>query len=293
MQPRFSIIIPTHNRPTPLDACLRALAAQDTPRAQFEVIVVDDGSVPPLDEAGIMPRHGSLDLTVVRQAPSGPAAARNHGARLARGSWLAFTDDDCQPAPDWLNTLDHAAAVYPTHALGGRTINALPDNRCAVASQLVVDHLLPANHGEPARARFLASNNLAAPAALFRQIGGFDAGFRAAGGEDRAFCDDWRAHGHDLTYLPAAVVWHAHALNLRSFWQQHLAYGRGAFRYHNRSNATSHPEPAQFYANLLAAPFTQHLPHPTTLSGLLLLAQLATAAGVVHAAAGNWRAKVR
>lgn len=293
MQPRFSIIIPTRNRRATLDACLRALAAQDTSRANFEVIVVDDGSVPPVTITRTAPWRDALDLTIVHQPPSGPAAARNHGARLARGAWLAFTDDDCQPAHDWLGILTSAAAVYPTHALGGRTINALPDNHYAAASQLVVDHLLPASHGEPARARFLASNNLAVPAALFRQIGGFDADFRAAGGEDRAFCDDWRAHSYSLIYLPAAVVWHAHALTLRTFWQQHVAYGGGAFRYHTRSAATSRLEPAQFYTNLLAAPFTQHLPHPITHSCLLLLAQAATAAGYVHAAAGNWRANVR
>jgi GT2 family glycosyltransferase len=131
------------------------------------------------------------------------------------------------------------------------------------------------------------------PAALFHQIGGFDAEFRAAGGEDRAFCDDWRAHGHGLIFLPAAIVWHAHALNLRSFWQQHLAYGRGAFRYHTRSAAANRLEAAPFYLRLVTAPFSQHLPHSTALTCLLLLAQVATAAGFVHAAADNRRANVR
>lgn len=279
MRPFFTIIIPTHNRPLPLTACLRALAALHTPRTDFEVILVDDGSTPPLDETRLASWRDTLDLTIVRQSPAGPAAARNHGARLARGTWLAFTDDDCQPVSTWLNTLATAATGSPTHALGGRTINALPDNRCATASQLVVDHLLATNAG------FLSSNNLAVPAAQFHAMGGFDPTFRAAGGEDRAFCDDWRAAGHRLVYLPAAVVWHAHALNLRSFWRQHLAYGRGAFRYRARpAGSVRRMEPAAFYAGLVAAPLTQRMPYPTSLTCLLLLAQVATAAGFVHAA---------
>ncbi len=44
MQPEFSIIVPTFNRPTQLAACLTALARLDYPRDRFEVVVVDDGS---------------------------------------------------------------------------------------------------------------------------------------------------------------------------------------------------------------------------------------------------------
>lgn len=257
------------------------------------MIVVDDGSVPAATGADITPWWEPLAVTVVRQPPAGAAAARNHGARLARGTWLAFTDDDCRPAVDWLNMLAAATAVCPSDALGGRTINALPDNRYAAASQLVADHLLPVNDVRPTNARFLASNNLSVPASPFRQMGGFDVTFRTAGGEDRAFCDDWRANGHGLIYLPAAVVWHTHALNLRTFWHQHVAYGRGAFRYHTRSAATRHLEPVQFYVRLVTAPFTQHLPHPAGLTGLLLLAQAATAAGFVHAMSAAARKNVR
>ena len=269
------------------------MAAQDFPYTNIEVIVVDDGSVPAMTGADITPWREPLAVTVVRQPPSGAAAARNRGARLARGTWLAFTDDDCRPASTWLTTLAAAAGVHPAYALGGRTINALPDNHYATASQLVVDHLLPANDTGPNKARFLASNNLAVPASPFRHMGGFDATFGAAGGEDRAFCDDWRASGYDLTYLPAAIVWHAHTLNLRTFWRQHVAYGRGAFHYHTRSAATQHLEPARFYVRLLTSPFTQHLPHPAALTGLLLLAQAATAAGFVQAASDSSRKNVR
>lgn len=294
MKPFFTIIIPTRNRPTALPACLRALAALDTPRTDFEVILIDDGSTPPLDETRLATWRDTLDLTIVRQAPSGPAVARNHGARLARGAWLAFTDDDCQPAAGWLRTLAAAATEYPTYALGGRTINALANNRYAIASQIIVDHLLAAANTQPANARFLSSNNLAVPMAQFQTMGGFDPTFRAAGGEDRAFCDDWRTAGHQLVYLPAAVVWHTHALTLRTFWQQHVAYGRGAFLYRARTTRTDRRlAPAAFYYRLITTPVTQHIPHPISLTSLLLLAQLATAGGFLHARSVYWRSDVR
>ena len=43
MEPEFSVIIPSYRRPAELVRCLRALALQNFPRDQFEVIVADDG----------------------------------------------------------------------------------------------------------------------------------------------------------------------------------------------------------------------------------------------------------
>ena len=71
------------------------------PQDRFEVIVVDDGSEPPMDSVVSFFRD-RLELVLLSQANSGPAAARNTGAAQAKGKFLAFTDDDCTPAPDWL-----------------------------------------------------------------------------------------------------------------------------------------------------------------------------------------------
>ena len=100
-QPFFSIIVPTYNRPRQLADCLRALSALDYPRRRFEVIVVDDGSASPLAEV-VAPFHPLFRLTLVTQDNAGPAAARNTGAALAQGEFLAFTDDDCLPSGRWL-----------------------------------------------------------------------------------------------------------------------------------------------------------------------------------------------
>ncbi|MGD1867341.1 MAG: glycosyltransferase, partial [Phormidesmis sp.] len=42
--PTFSVVIPTYNRPKQLESCLAALAEQDYPKANYQVVVVDDGS---------------------------------------------------------------------------------------------------------------------------------------------------------------------------------------------------------------------------------------------------------
>lgn len=62
------------------------------------------------------------------QSPKGPAAARNHGARVARAPILAFTDDDCIPAPDWLRAVvDGFAASATIGAVTGPVLPLGPD----------------------------------------------------------------------------------------------------------------------------------------------------------------------
>ena len=225
--PTFSVVVPTYRRLDQLRGCLDALAAIEYPRDRFEVIVVDDGGDAPLDPV-VDGFRGSLDLTLVRQANAGPAAARNAGVGRARGDLVAFTDDDCRPEPGWLRLLGAALAETPGCMAGGRTDN-VADGICPAMSQLIVDVVYRHYNADPMHARFLASNNMALPAPAFREAGGFDPSFRTA--EDRELCDRWRHQGRPIVHVPAARVRHVHAMGPLDFCRQHFDYGRGAERF--------------------------------------------------------------
>ena len=138
--PFVSIIVPTYNRPAQLAVCLQACARLDYPRDCFEVIVVDDRGTAPLDD--IVARfYSELSIKLLKQNNSGPGAARNKGASEARGKFLAFTDDDCSPAPNWLRALVSQFIESPDCAVGGQTLNALTQNIYSTASQLLFDYL--------------------------------------------------------------------------------------------------------------------------------------------------------
>ncbi len=275
--PTFSIVVPTYRRLERLAGCLRSLETLDYPRDRFEVIVVNDG-----DNLQLPGVQVPIDVTLVTQAHAGPAAARNTGAARARGEYLAFTDDDCRPEPGWLRAVAAKIAEGPDHAIGGCTLNALPGNPYSTATQLLVDYISQwhAAHGDGA---FFASNNLAVPAGLFRDRGGFDERFRRAAGEDREFCHRWGRSGGRFTFAPEAVVRHEHHLGLRSFWRQHFTYGRGALRFHLMLARATHGPPARtpasFYLGLVSSPLTSRERRPLVLAMLLLLAQVATATG--------------
>lgn len=249
--PDFSIIVPTYNRPGQLARCLDSLAALDYPADRREVIVVDDGGdepVGPLVEC----RADSLRARCLYHENAGPGAARNTGAESAAGRFLAFTDDDCNPAPDWLTQLREALDTDPSAMVGGRTVNALPDNPCSTASQVIVDLVYDYYNPLGEQAGFFATNNMAVPAESFRTLGGFASGFRTS--EDRDLCDRWAASGRRLRYVPGAVVRHAHRLDVGAFWKQHVGYGRGARRFylaHRAHDVSTSTIKSDFYWSLV------------------------------------------
>jgi GT2 family glycosyltransferase len=281
--PLFSVVVPTYGRRAQLAACLDALADQDFPRERFEVIVVDDGSMPPVGD-GVAPPRAPLDLKLLAQSNAGPAAARNRGAAQARGRFLAFTDDDCLPDARWLNALAARFDASPDALVGGRTVNALAGNHYSATSQLIIDVVYAHYNAGGGGASFFASNNFAVPATAFREAGGFDEGFRCS--EDREFCDRWRARGLRLVYAPEAIVHHAHALGALALWRQHFGYGRGAMRFHRKREARGaggfKPERA-FYAKLLRAALAQpRRVQSIKMTALLAWAQAANAAGFFY-----------
>jgi GT2 family glycosyltransferase len=281
-EPSFSIIVPTYNREEQLTRCLASLAGLDYPRDRFEVLVVNDGGTQP--EAIVGSLQPDLNVKLISQKHAGVAAARNTGSARARSEFLAFTDDDCVTDTSWLSALAKGLRTWPDHLMGGRTVNALPHNLFSTASQLLASYVYDYYNKEPHAARFFASNNIAVSTQRFRMIGGFDCTYTRAAAEDRELCDRWRYHGHGMTYVPEAVVHHAHELTFRPFWRQHFNYGRGAHQFH-RARALRHRgrieiEPPSFYTNLARCPWRDSQTHsPVLLACLLILSQGANAAG--------------
>lgn len=284
MIPTFSVVIPTYEQPAELSLCLVALSELDYPREQFEVIVVNDGGCS--IDATIAPFLRRLNLTHITQKNSGPAAARNAGVARARGKYVAFTDSDCRPDRAWLANLERQLAADESVLVGGRILNALEDNACSAASQLLVAYLYAYYNPTPDRARFFTSNNMAMARLTFLTVGGFDAHYHRAAAEDRELCDRWAHSGLRMVYAETALVLHAHRLTIRSFWRQHFEYGRGALHYRQaraqRDAGALRVEPLRFYTGLLQYPWTVRARRPVRIAALLVVAQTANATGFVR-----------
>jgi len=106
---KISVVIPTRNEEAFIGACLKAVFAQT--RKPDEVIVVDNGSTDGTVEIAI-----GMGAKVVNCPTPGVAVARQAGLEAATGDWVATTDADSRPLPEWLELLerrmDTAVAVY-------------------------------------------------------------------------------------------------------------------------------------------------------------------------------------
>jgi GT2 family glycosyltransferase len=229
--PQISVVVPTFDRPRQLRRCLAGLAALDYPKECYEVIVVDDGGRERAEPV-VTSMRDRIDVTTVRQDNGGPSAARNAGAVVARGELLAFIDDDCVAAADWLHRLADGHARDPDAALGGGIRIDLSDSLLASAAQLIAAASSARPNPDSPNARLIAAGNMAVPATAFADVGGFAVDLRTS--EDRDFCDRWVASGRCLRVVSDAIVHHDANLTLRDFARRHFGYGRGARRFHGK-----------------------------------------------------------
>lgn len=219
---RYSVIVPAYNAAATLDACLQALLAQTVEREACEVLVIDDGST---DRTGEAARQYPVRL--MRQENRGPAAARNHGAREAKGEILLFTDSDCVPSPDWIREMAEPFADPAVAAVKGayRTSQRSLVARFAQAEfEERFEMLKKADSID-----MVDTYSAAFRREIFWGEGGFDESFPVANNEDTDLSYKLSAAGHKMVFNPAAVVYHLrHPDSVRRYMKQ--KFGRGYWR---------------------------------------------------------------
>ena len=181
-------------RPTRLAFLLEALERQTLDRARYEVVVERDHA----------------------ERPAGPAVLRNRGVGVAEAPLLAFTDDDCRPASDWLERLvERAAHADGDFILQGRT-EPDPDERQRLYG-------LARSQSIVGPSPWFEACNILYPRELFERLGGFDERFDG-GGEDADLGLRAVAAGARPVYVDDARVWHA--VHSRHVWQAVREEGR-------------------------------------------------------------------
>jgi GT2 family glycosyltransferase len=212
--PDISVVVASVGRDTRLAFLLEALGEQTLPRERYEVIVVRGRSAG--DPAGPAGPAGELGATVIDAEPAGPGELRNTGVRAARAPLVAFTDDDCRPAADWLERLlEEAARADGDVILQGRTE---PD-----PDELRRLHGLARSQVIVGPSDWYQACNIAYPRELFERLGGFDERFDG-GGEDADLGLRAVAAGARAVYVDSARVWHA--VHSRHLWDALRDQGR-------------------------------------------------------------------
>ncbi len=184
----------------------------------FELIILPDG-----EESEVL--SARLSIRIVPSGPVGPAEKRDMGAKLARGTILAFTDDDAYPDPLWLDkAVELLCSSEDIGAVGGPGVTPLHDSFWQRISGNVYASLWMSGGyrkryipvGKIHEDYDLPSVNLIVKREIFERVGGFDSTYYP--GEDTKLCLAIKNLGYRILYSPEIMVWH----HRRSLWPTHF-----------------------------------------------------------------------
>ncbi len=222
-----------------LQATLEGLALQDT-GASWEIVVVDDGSTDTTADITASFRIKSgIPVSYYFQTNRKQGAARNLGARFARGEWILFLGDDIVPGPALVE--EHLAKQRENLSPGGSTVPRVvigyttwpPEWKKTRFLQFIGEKgwqfgfsLIEDFDNVPFN--FFYTSNLSMPRKLFLEAGGFDEDFTVYGWEDIELSLRLREMGTRIVYQPRAEAFHYHPTTLASFAERQRQVGLSA-----------------------------------------------------------------
>jgi GT2 family glycosyltransferase len=179
--------------------------------------------------------ESTINLVHCPQPPRGLSAARNLAATEAHYEGIAFTDDDCLPAPDWLARIEQTLESRPlADAVTGSILPLETESSGQYPVSIRSDQKEKQFHGRALPWQVGSGGNFAIRRNALLLIGGYDerlgAGSPGKAAEDTDLFYRLLEAGRTIHYVPEVVVYHERqdaARLLQSFWN--YSYGIGAF----------------------------------------------------------------
>lgn len=256
--PQISVVVCTHNRADRLRPCLESLAAQHLPPAEFEIVLVDDGSADATPNIAAEFVTRMPNLRAIRQNNAGLGAARERGWRACSAPIVAFLDDDAEASPEWLEValdrfLRNAVKPHPPVVLGGPTRGRWETKRPVwlneqLASWLTVWKPYPDYRESSVDHLFVGANMIFLRSAL-EQTGGFNPKLGRKGRgllshEESELWSRMAESGHVAAYEPRLWVWHyvpSERCRRAWFWRRIYWEGVSLTRAHRLAGDARHP----------------------------------------------------
>ena len=236
--PKVSVIVPIYNGEQDLPGLLKCLMAQHYPAQQVEYLLVDNGSrdrTPALlaEAVNTFATKGLTCNALSEPNIQSSYAARNVGICAAQGEFLAFTDADCYPDPNWLIELMQPFVDCTVGLVAGK-ISALPGKTWIEQYSDCKDTLSQEHTLNHAFAPYGQTANLGIRMEALKQVGLFRPHLTTGGDADicwriQASCESvgpstcgiWQ-----IRSAPAAIIQHRHRQTLQELRAQWYRYGK-------------------------------------------------------------------
>jgi glycosyltransferase involved in cell wall biosynthesis len=233
-----SVVICTRNRSEQLKKCLESFGNQKC--MPLEIIVVDNA---PVDDSTMNVAKEFKEVTYVREPRPGLDIARNAGAKAAKGSVIAYTDDDVELHPWWVYQVNETFAKTNASAMTGLVIAS----ELKTESQQIFEKFWSFNRGYtdkmydpyfliehleagPPVWEIGAGANMAFRRTAFERAGYFDERLDVGAAGCNGDSEMWfriLLKGGSINYNPRAVVFHEHRKEIKSLRKQIFSYMRG------------------------------------------------------------------
>ncbi|UCC91435.1 MAG: glycosyltransferase [Candidatus Aenigmatarchaeota archaeon] len=270
---KISVVIPVYNSEKTIEKCIGSLLNQT--RKPDEIIVVDDRSKDRTSEIA----KSFKNVTLLEKNHEGPAAARNLGAKKAKGEILLFIDSDCIADKNWVSEMvkpfenkqiTGVQGIYKTSQKGlmSRFVQLEIEDRYERMKKFeTID--------------FVGSYSAGYRKRIFLKFKGFDESFPIASGEDPELSFKLSKAGHKMVLNEMAIVYHNHVNSLGDYLKQKFwrAYWRILLYRKHPEKITSESYTPQslksqiivFYLFALSVVFSASLPYVFYISLLLLI----------------------
>lgn len=223
-----SVVVPGYNVERTLPRLIASL--KELTQKPLEFLFVDDCST---DNTHQIANQFFEVVQTIKN--SGPAVARNLGIKEAKGEIIAFTDADCEVAPNWIENIiahfheNHTPIIMgnvkiPESTFLGDSISALGfpgggsigfEKMWHVDENGLTDHI--------------TSCNFAAKKVVFEEYGAFDESFPLPGCEDTELSYRLTQSQVPIKFVRNVIVYHEPRTRLSSFIRWHIVRGKGNY----------------------------------------------------------------
>ena len=217
----LTAIICTYNRAKYIGSLLESIAANDLPKSEYEILLVDNNCTDNTREIceSFAAAHKEVNFRYTTEPEQGLSAARNRGIKEAKGDIIVYIDDDALVDPHYLRAYTEWFAAHPETMACGGPIEPLYETAEPEWMTPYTKTLLTAwmNYGNSPReypkGRFPGGGNAAYRKSVFDKVGFFNTelgrkGNSLMGAEEKDIFDKMHALKMQIMYLPTPVLHH-------------------------------------------------------------------------------------
>ena len=217
----LTVIICTYNRAKYIGNLLESIAANDLPKSEYEILLVDNNCTDNTREVckAFAAAHPDVQFRYTVEPEQGLSAARNKGIKEAKGEYLVYIDDDALVDTWYLRTIYEYMVAHPEiSAVGGPIIPLYethePEWMTRYTKELLCGYLYFGNQERTFPGdRYPGGGNAAYRAEVFQQVGLFNTelgrkGNSLMGAEEKDIFDKMKAHKMRFMYLPRMILHH-------------------------------------------------------------------------------------